>query len=50
MVELIVGLNIGDFILFFYQITKGINRFQPSKILTKMAIVLGKFHGLICFI
>jgi hypothetical protein len=49
MVELIVGLNIGR--LHIIQITKGINRFQPSKILTKMAIVLGKFHGLmICFI
>jgi hypothetical protein len=43
MVELIVGLNIGEDLLFFYQIKKGINRFQPSKIITKMAIVLGSF-------
>jgi hypothetical protein len=50
MVELIVGLNIGRLYIILYQITKGINRFQPRK-LTKMAIVLGKFHGLmICFI
>jgi hypothetical protein len=43
MIELIVGLNIGRLHIILYQITKGINRFQPSKILTKMAIVLGSF-------
>jgi hypothetical protein len=37
--ELIVGYKYReDFILFFYQITKGRNRFQ-SQIITKMAIV-----------